>query len=496
MKTFALLTMLVAFSLPAVSQKEPIKYGKLSNEDIDLTEYQGYDAVVLCDYGTYSFDARLGQLYFYFSRHLRIRILTEEGIKYAKQTIPFYDLKKATYFRNNRVYELKAETINPEKNKKPVKSKVKSKHYKEFVTDADFNNSLEIDFPDVQPGSIIEYEIKIPTIEVVNPPIWLFQHDIPVLYSELRIISPEYIQYSGKTYNVDYLDLSETNYQTRVLSFPRGSYSYQAYTMQFVKTNVPATGPNVPDYDRMYLKIMLEFASQKFTIPGVQYLFRAVDREYKYKDRAEKNTTLTNNSYILYKRPDSLEDLAKKMLKDPYFGPPLNIHMGLNDTIRELTKESSGPNEKIQVIYNFVSNHMNWNGLYRSFVDPSLSKVILKFIGKISHDKANLNKSLSKPFDEQVGTNAEINFILINSLRKAGIKAYPVLVSLKDNECLDPMFFNLHQFNHVVALVESDGKNILLDAVLTDNGPLFKSKEISNVGLVIKHNEAYWITIE
>lgn len=487
--------MLILISIPTWSQKAPVKYGNLSEDEIALNEYQNYDAIILCDYGNYSFDARLGQLFFYYSRHLRIKILTEEGLKYAKQIIPFYDLKKAAYFRNNRVYELRAQTLNIDKNNKITKSKVKPKHCIEGEADVDFNNTLQIDFPDAEVGSIIEYKINIPTIEIVNPPSWIFQHEIPVLYSELRVTSPEYIQYAGKTYNLEYLDVSEKTYQNRVLSFPRGSFSYQAYILQFAKSNIPAADPNTPEYERMRLKIMLEFASQKLTIPGVQYLFRACEREFKYKDRAEKNMTLTNNSFILYKKPD-LEELPKKMLKDPYFGPPLTIHMGLNDTIMKLTKEVKNPEEKTKIIYDLVSNHMEWNGINRTFVDPTLSKLILKVVSKVSNDKANMNKSLSKPFDKQTGTNAEINFILINSLRKAGLKAFPVLVSTKDNSYLDMDYFNLHQFNHVIAMIELDGTNVLLDAVLTDDEPFFKTKEMNNIGLVIKNNEAYWISIE
>jgi hypothetical protein len=495
MKNLIFLFFLFISVYSAQAQKSPVKFGKLNESEITLTEYQNYDAVVLCDYGTYSFNAQLGPLYFYYSRHLRIKILTEEGLKYAQQAIRYYDLKKAEYFKNNRVYELRAQTLNVNSSNKIVKSKVKPKHYSEQEVDADFNNVLQINFPDVKVGSIIEYKINIPTIEIVNPPSWVFQHEIPVLYSELRVISPEYIQYSGKIYNMEYLDVSEKTFQNRTINYSRGSYNYQAYIMQFAKENIPAADSNTPYLDRMRLKIMLDFASQKLTVPGVQYLFRACNREYKYKDRAEKNMTLTNNSFILYKKPN-LADLPKKMFKDPYFGPPLTIHMGLNDTILMLTKDTKSSIEKTNIIYDYISGHMQWNGRYRTFVDPALSKLILKVVSKVSSDKANLNKSLSRPFEKQIGTNAEINFILINSLRKAGINAYPLLVSSKENSFLDMEFFNLHQFNHVVALVEIDNNYIVFDAVLTDKGPLIEVNEMNNVGLAIKNNKAFWLNLK
>jgi hypothetical protein len=495
MKYPVILLITSLFTFSSLAQKAPVKYGKISDEEIHLNAYQSSGAVILCDYGTYHYDARLGQLYLYFTRHLRIKILTSDGLKYATQKIPFYDLKSATYFRNNRVFELRAQTLNINAKNEVKRDKVKPKNYTVTGPDTNFNSMLTIKFPNVAVGSIIEYEIKIPTIEVVNLPEWIFEQDIPVIHSELRVISPEYIQYTGKAYRVDYLDVSETKYQTSVLSYPRGSISYQSYQMQFVKSNIPAASPGTPYYERMRLKIMLDFASQKITIPGIPYLFRATEREYKYKDRAEKDMTLTNNSYILYKKPD-LETLPKKMLKDPYFGPPLNIHMGINDTINSLIKGNTNDEEKIQIIYHFISNHMSWNGVYRSYVDPALSKFMLKIISQVSNDKAKLNKSLSKPYDKQIGTNAEINFILINALRKAGIRANPVLVSTLDNSFLDPELFSLQQFNHVVALVEINNKSIILDAVHTNDGPVPSTQKLNSIGLVVKTDEAYWITLQ
>ena len=107
MKTYALIIAFLLISLMGYSQKYPMKYGKLADNELNLNEYQGAGAVVLCDFGQYYFDAKLGRVFFYFKRHLRIKILSEEGLKYAKQTIPFYDLKAATYYPNNTGYEIR-----------------------------------------------------------------------------------------------------------------------------------------------------------------------------------------------------------------------------------------------------------------------------------------------------------------------------------------------------------------------------------------------------
>lgn len=492
MKTLAILILILFLMHPCFSQKVPVKFGKISQEEIELSSYGNADAVILCDYGTMHLDGKTDFLYLYRFRHLRIKILTREGLKFARQSIPFYDLKAADHFKSNRVYELKAQTINVDSNGKIIKSRLKGKNEQVGEADEAYNNVLELEFPDVQVGSIIEYEINIPTIEIVNPDVWYFQHAIPVIHSELRILCPGNINYKAKTYNA-VLDIAETTNEYIIVGYRTGSRTYNGYQIRLVKKNVAAADNDMPSNDRMYQKIMLEYADQQNAIPGIETLFKATDPNYKYKDRAEKMSTLTNSSYILYREPN-LESLPEKMLKDREFGPPLSLPYEIDDTIKTLTADCIDKNDKLETIYSFISKHMIWNGCYRTFVNPALSKFTQKIIAKT--DSPNLNKSLIKPFEKQNGTNAEINFILINALRRAGFNANPVLASTVDNGSLDPEFFNLHQFNHVLALLELEEEVILLDAVLNADGiSKLNAREIYPKGLVIKEKEAYWVDI-
>lgn len=489
--TFAFL-LIVGFSF---AQKDPVKYGKFTDDEIKLQEYQGYDAVILADYGTYSFDAHAGKLYFYHSRHLRIKILNESGLKYACQNVLFYNLKMADYFNSNLTYELKAQTINFDQKGKISKSKVKTKYRSESDTDGKFITLLTINFPDVKVGSIIEYEINIPTIEVVNPPSWFFQHELPVMYSELRVTTPEYISYSGKTYNVDKLDLSEKTPLMGIISYYKGgSFSIQSYMMRFVKTNIPPAVDDMAWYDRMRVKIMLDNASQRIYIPGAKELFKATDPEYKYRDRAAKYSTLSNSGYILYDSP-TLENLPQKLQKDLSFGPPMSIYLNFSDSLNLLIKDLKSDEEKVQKIYDLVRNTMEWNGEFRWYVDPAFPKLARNVISRFTSNSDVLNRSLSKPLDQGKGNNAEINFILINALKRAGYNVYPVLTSTLNHSFLDPTFFNLHQFNHVVAYIEIDGNGYLLDATQTGKGSILESIPMNPVGLRIDPDKATWIEI-
>lgn len=71
-------------------------------------------------------------------------------------------------------------------------------------------------------------------------------------------------------------------------------------------------------------------------------------------------------------------------------------------------------------------------------------------------------KGVEKAYKEQTGNVAEINFILLNMLKLAGVDANPVLVSTIENGV--PVYPTRTGFNYLIACAEIDGKQILLDA--------------------------------
>lgn len=492
------LAVLITLSAVGFGQSLPAKYGKLDEKEIKLTNYQGANAVILVDYGEYKFDGQLGQVYFMFKRFLRIKILTEEGLKYATQTIPFYDLHKATYFPYNKSYMLKAQTLNIDKNGKIVKSKVKIKNTSETPADDEFNASLTLNFPNVKVGSVIEYEITIPTIETVNPSPWYIQYEIPTVWNELRIIAPLDFNYAVKSYNTDYFNVSEVKDITTSISYPGRLLNYNGYLYQFVRQNVPALayGGNPLDYNnsRMFIKFMLDYASKTYLFPRMDEIFKATDPEFKYLDKSEKQTQLTDVGFLMYKKP-TMEKMAKEFNRSDRFGIPMILNMGYKDTIRTLTKDSQTMEDKVNAIYNFVLNSVEWNNKYRIFVNSGIPMFMVKLVDKFSSEPTRMNVSLQKVMNKHKGSNSEINAILINLLRANRINAYPVLVSTLNNCYLDTSFFNIHQFNHVIAAVEINGEIKYLDAAAKDGKSIMTREPINEFGLLIDPKKARWVKV-
>ncbi|SDR92584.1 protein of unknown function [Mucilaginibacter mallensis] len=135
--------------------------------------------------------------------------------------------------------------------------------------------------------------------------------------------------------------------------------------------------------------------------------------------------------------------ISKELIYDDDFGKQLN--QKLNDEKAILAKIDSIKSEKLKVdsIFNIVKNRMVWDKKDRWFT----------------------NVGVQKAWDKKTGNSAEINLILYHLLVKAGIKAYPMVVSTPDNGIIDPDYPDLAQFNKVVVYIQRDStKHYILDA--------------------------------
>ncbi|HEX3008132.1 MAG TPA: DUF3857 domain-containing protein, partial [Bacteroidales bacterium] len=166
----------------AYTSKPPIKYGHILKEDLQMSTYKpdpSASAVVLCDYGT----VRVGPRTEYI-RHVRIKILKEDGLKYAKIEIPY-----RFYNHYDNIQGLKGQTFNVTENGKIVKSKTSGSDIKEVDVD-NKNRKMVITLPDVKVGSVIEYKYTIVSLDLVKLRDWYFQTTIPTIWSEFRVSVP------------------------------------------------------------------------------------------------------------------------------------------------------------------------------------------------------------------------------------------------------------------------------------------------------------------
>lgn len=110
MKKLLFLFLLIAVSFISFSQ-EIQRFGKVDIEDIKMSVYEkdtSASAVVLFDYGNSYFrrDNQKKKFVQIIERHVRIKILTKDGLDYANVEIHYNDEYEAISALRARVYNL------------------------------------------------------------------------------------------------------------------------------------------------------------------------------------------------------------------------------------------------------------------------------------------------------------------------------------------------------------------------------------------------------
>jgi hypothetical protein len=347
---------------------------------------------------------------------IRIKIYKKEGLSWANFEVPYYvgyesmsdDVVK---FSNAVTYNLEGAEI--------VKTKLNSEgSFKKNINE--YWNEASITMPNVKVGSVIEFKYILKSENVVTFPAFNMQYSIPVNYCEYKTEIPEF-------------------------------YIYKPVATGFVKVNTEQKYEDTfQGYDNQYRNsstVKYKQISSIHTAESIPAL-----KEEDYIDNVRNYTSSIKYELERTRFPDqkvkdysiTWEGVAKTIFENKDFGQALDADIDLVTDLRFILeaqhKTDLSQLEKLDVIFKFVQQKMNWNNQFGYYVD----------------------KGIKKAYVEKIGNTAEINFILIRMLKLAGISVNPVLLSTIEHGI--PIFPNRTIFNYVIAGVQIDGKQILLDA--------------------------------
>ena len=126
------------------------------------------------------------------------------------------------------------------------------------------------------------------------------------------------------------------------------------------------------------------------------------------------------------------------------------------------------------LVHDYVRRNMNWNG----------KESIYSIDG------------IKSAWDKKTGSNGELNLILINLLRDAGLKAYPLLVSTKDNGMVNTLYPFLNQFNNTMTCVFIGDKRYVLNAADKYNPAYLVPYDVlDNEAFLVDDVKGGWITL-
>jgi len=421
------------------------EWGKVTQYEMSMTEFEDdpeAEAVVIYEQGKNHFRVEPDAGFMlYMEKRVKIKILKQEGIKYANIEIPYFVDDSRT---RERVESISAITYNLENGQLTKTEFEKKNMFEEKVRNDLFVKKIAL--ADVREGSVIEFKYTIISPFYFQMRTWEFQKKIPVIHSKLTYNAIPYYEY---TYIVKGGIKEFDEYRTFVKpdEVRYGRLAYKEMIYEFGMKDLPAfRDEEFITSDKDYM-IAISFQISKLHYPT------GGSKEYISTWSAMCDNLLKHDEFGKYIR--NTEKEAKKII------PTLNL-------------ENKSQLEKAIEISNYVKKMYTWNGFYGKYASGNLSDFL----------------------KQKSGNTADINLFLTGLLKVAGIDATPVVLSTRSNGMLRKSYPFMEFLNYVITEITIDGENHYLDAT----EPLLYFDEIpvrcSNVeGLRVKEKSEEWVFI-
>jgi hypothetical protein len=401
----------IALFSPLFSQ-EKVKFGSVSEEDVKSTVYKNdtaAPAVVLYESmdSRFDFNQTTGFeiINYYF---VRIKILTNNGLEYANQSI--YTYKGQSFSESESISGLAGYTYNYEDGE-VVKTKLtKDNIFEEKVSEHRIKTKFS--FPNVKPGSVIEFKYQLKTPDYSSLKDFSFQREIPVQYSRYEVQIPEYFLYNREVKGYEYIKVTESRQNKSLTISGTDNVTFSANNIIFETSNLPALK------DDAYVWNVRDYMTRvTFELKGVNF----------------------PNS-VMKTYTSSWSNVDEELLKYQYFGQQFK-HKYFKEELSSVLKPEMSNYEKIRAIYSMVKSKVKWN-----------------------EENTLIAKDPKEALKNGLGTSGEINALLICALNEAGYNSYPVVMSLRERGRIPLTHPTIDYLNYFIAAAEYDGKVAYMDA--------------------------------
>ena len=363
--------------------------------------------------------------------YFRVKILTEEGRKYADVEIPFYK-------EEGNIVNVRARTIRPDGSIVNFDGKVFDKQ----IAKARGLKYLAKTFtlPDVQVGGIIEY---------------YYTQDLPenYIYNSHWILSNELFtktaKFSLKFYQSDYSQLSL-----------RWSWNWLP-----AGTSPPKEGPD--HIIRLEVNNIPAFHTEDFMPPENELKSRV---DFIYSDDP------------LERDPDKFWKKAGKKINERVEGF-VGKRGAMGQAVSQIVSPNDPPEAKLEKIYARVQQIRNTSYEFRKTEQEE------------KRDKQKGAGNVEDVWKRGYGTGWEITWLYLALVRAAGIEAYGVVVSDRGNYFFVPQSMDKNRLDANVVLVKLNGKEVYCDpgAAFTPFGMLpWTETHVS--GLRLDKDGGSWVT--
>lgn len=430
---------LFGISINAEAQFKKIKLGKLSDEHKAYKECDfspGSGAIILEDIGESYNQLHQSGMTTHYRFHKYIKILNKDGL----------DQGDISFTSSGAIKTLKAATYN-EKDGEWISTEFeKANLYKEKIKGRKGVKSYKIPMPNVSVGSIIELIVEIKYPNSFFLPDWYFQDEIPVLYSSYTTTHIDDFIFKKEIKGYFPIESLRSDGPTRYI----GSRIFSTSEYKFIGKNLPPINE-----DEAYAPApVLNSSHVGITLSEI------------------RSNIFPSDNFL----PVSYLDYAQGLLKNPYFGKMLTEdRTGHLKNLGVDVKDEKDILKKAKIIYKSIQEKIEWDEYYSLFPDKSPTETIKTGVGEV----------------------ADINMLLILALREAGVKAYPLVASTRDNGVPGIGSPNRGDFNYLLCVLLLDDKKIVLDASREGLPFGMVARSVLNKsGYIIDERKYGWVPIQ
>lgn len=294
-------------------------------------------------------------------------------------------------------------------------------------------------------GDILEFKfsITIPSPHVI--PGWQFEYEFPVNWSELRAEVPDIFVY--RPVFKGYVPLLVNNGEIK--TDKNGQWvegdGYYIYRYRFAIENIPP-----------FKKVEFLPSSRDY-LTAVDFYLEKI-QAYKGKNSIQGKTwgELTTAMSVAEKIGKRITDFDAQSILEA---------MNLPEDV----------SSKTGYIYYWLKNRMSWNGKLGIVADRPLNEV----------------------FESKSGSVAELNLLLVATLKKAGIDAYPLVLRTVELGNLNMSLPQISQFNYLAAYTRIIDADVLMDISEPCLEPgILRISCLNGKGLKINSRFEEWIDLE
>lgn len=161
-----------------------------------------------------------------------------------------------------------------------------------------------------------------------------------------------------------------------------------------------------------------------------------------YTQRVSFRVNGFNNGTTVIDLAATWPRIIKEIMEDEDFGIQLTKNIPRTTELDLALKSVERPEERMKIVHHYVRSQMTWDQNHSIWALDGVKQAWAK----------------------KKGNSGEINLILVNLLKDAGLKAFPILLSTRDNGRVNTAKPGYGQFNTVMAYVRIDDREYFLDA--------------------------------